>query len=125
MWTSLFNGCLGLFLLLAPDLFDYEIAEASALSRVVGAVILASSIIAFSEVTAFVRWFSVLCGFILLMTPLLWFRSDLPSSVVVNVISGFIIIGLGIPVRRARQLRGGGWTSLWRSQDEGSRLNWN
>lgn len=116
MWAQIVNTVLGLIIMIAPDLWDYNKLAADN-NHTVGPVIITFAITAIWEVNRNIRWFNVLAGFWLLFSP---FFLNLGSARVTefNMFMGILVILCSLFKGTIEQRFGGGWRSLLQKNPE-------
>lgn len=107
---------LGIWLLLAPGVFDYG-GSASSVERIVGSVVIVVAALAIRDVTRPVRFVNVFTGLALLIAP--WvFAYDLTPAIAVSALTGIALLGLALVRGRVSHHYAGGWSALWPRQTQ-------
>ena len=115
MAAQIVNTLLGIWLMAAPAILDYNGAPADN-SHIIGPVIASFATIALSGATRGVARFNIVTGGWLLMAPLFLGYED--ATLVFNdIIVGIIVMVLSFSERKASHQYGGGWKSLRNSKD--------
>ncbi len=106
-WTLAVSTALGIWLMVAPSVFDTTGAAANS-DYLMGALVVTVAVIAWAEVCRSARWFNILFGLWLLTAP--WFLDgSVPESIYNGFLVGFILLFLSIP-RGEISERYGTWT---------------
>ena len=109
----------GLWLMVAPSVFDYVETTAEANDRIVGPVATSLAFIAVTEIGRALRWGTLPLGAWLLVAPFLLGYGMLDATVV-DVTAGIVLIAVA-PVRGTVEQRfAGSWSSLWRDPSPGT-----
>jgi general stress protein CsbA len=115
MWPRIVNVILGVWLMAAPAILNYG-DPAQTNDRIVGPIAAAFAVIAIWEVTRSVRWVNTMLGLWLLVAP--WILGYDSSAAILNSLVAGAIMALVSMVRgKVTQHYGGGWSSLWRSDN--------
>ena len=118
------NVAVGVWLIFAPQLCKYQESAAGSFDRVMGAMLVAFAMLAMWEVMAPLRWLCAASGLLLLFSPA-WIPIENESSVVVHMITGLIVLGMSLLVRKPRHRYNGGWLSLVkRTKTDLGRITW-
>lgn len=109
MWAQVMNLLVGLFLMFAPAIWSFD-KPASDHHYIVAPLVITFAIMAIWEVNRNVRWFNMMAGAWLLISPLI-----LGSEGTVAVIDSFcaiLIMLFSLSKGRIKKRYGGGWRSL-------------
>lgn len=110
MWAQFINIALGLMVMLAPGLWDYDKSAASN-NYIAGPLVITFAIISITDVGRNIRWFNVPVGFWLLISPLVFEMGE--PGIILNMLAGMGIVIFSL-IKGKRQSRfGGGWRSLF------------
>jgi hypothetical protein len=113
MWAQIINVLLGVWLMVAPALLNYNGALRTN-DRIVGPLVATCAIIALWPVTRAVRWMNVGCGLWLLLAP--WVCAALWPLPLHSMGVGGLLIGLASVRGTLPSGFGGGWAMLWSSR---------
>lgn len=120
MWAQITMAILGVWLMAAPDIWNFE-KRISDNGHIVGPLIATFSIIAIFECTRNVRLMNIPLGLWLLIAP--WILQYNNTTAVLNdygVAVAIILLSLVKPKRENRF--GGGWPAAWKSNTVHSRV---
>ena len=117
MWAQIASALLGLWLMAAPSVLGYG-DPARTVDQVVGPLIFAMALIAYSEVTRPVRWVNFPLGVWLICAPwalgyagtTTWLHSMIVGAAIA------VLAGFG---GRSKARIGGGWSALWQPGTSG------
>jgi hypothetical protein len=110
MWAAIINVLLGLWLMISPDLLQFE-DVASDNYYIVGPLVLTFAITSIWEVNRSVRFFNTAAGIWLIASPfILDFQSR--DSTWVTLLTGFLITAFSFVKGRIKKNYGGGWRYL-------------
>jgi hypothetical protein len=113
MWSQIVMAIMGVWLMVAPGVFNYSKTMADN-AHIVGPLIATCSIIATSECTRNVRLFNLPLAVWLLAAPVvIGFDSD--TALMNDYAVAIVIIFLFIVKPKRKHRFGGGWPALWRS----------
>lgn len=116
MFPRLVNILLGVWLLVAPAILGYD-GPAAKNSWIVGPLAASFAVIAIWEATRPLRYMNVLMGLWLLLAPwVLQFESTL--ALWNSLIAGVLMIPVALVRGPIHQRFGGGWSALWKSENE-------
>ena len=116
-WAQVVSALLGVWLMAAPTVLGYgELAAAS--HRIVGPVAAAFAIVAIWGHMRPLRWMNLLLGAVLVALPV-FFDAGVPAMAN-SVVVGLALFALGFVRGRVEGTYGGGWSSLWTGDVEGS-----
>ncbi len=111
MWGAIINTILGLWLMSAPGIFQYESAAANN-GHIIGPIIVTFAIVSIWEATRGVRKWNFVMGAWLLIAPwILGYESSM--AIISNMATGVLVIIFAMVKGKIEQQFGGGWTSLW------------
>ncbi len=115
MWARIINTFLGIWLMAAPAILGYG-GPAATNHRIVGPIAATFAVVAIWEVTRPLRWVNLGLGLWLIVSPLVL---GYGSTAAINSLAAGVALALLALVRGkiARQF-GGGWSALWRADDE-------
>ncbi len=116
MWAQLAGGAIGIWLMVAPAVLNYD-GPAATIDRIIGPIVVALSWIAASECTRSVRWLTLPCGLALLIAPVLLGYGT--TATVNSIVCGLVVAWLSTIRGSVRARIGGGWPALARSDVEG------
>ncbi len=105
---------IGVWLLLAPGVFNYG-DPASSVERIIGPIVIAAAALAIRDVTRPVRIVNVCSGLALLIAPWVFAYGTTPA-VAVSALSGMALLGLALVRGRVSHRYAGGWRALWSHQ---------
>tara|TARA_R110002020_G_scaffold367403_1_gene579288 strand:- start:100 stop:450 length:351 start_codon:yes stop_codon:yes gene_type:complete len=115
MWAQVINICFGLWIIIAPGIFDYNPAAADN-GHILGPVIVTFSVVALWEATRVVRkWNYPIAVWLLLGPWILEYSSDI--AVASDMISGMLILIFSSFKGEVKNEYGGGWAVLWNNND--------
>jgi len=113
MVPAIINTILGLFLMVAPALFDFSKA-ASTNTYIVAPLIITFAITAMWEANRSTRYFNIIAGLWLVAAPfVLDYQSS--SEMWITILSGAVIAGLSLIRGEIKGKYGGGWRSLFQA----------
>lgn len=110
MWAQIINIVIGLLIMTAPALWQFNEA-ASNNNYIAGPLIITFAITALWEVNRNARWFNIPIGFWLIFSPL-FFNFNI-EAVNLNIFTGIAVVVLSLFKGTVQQTYGGGWRSLW------------
>ena len=110
-WNHLFVIALGVWLMAAPDVMQYEGTE-RIVDHIVGPLVVSMAIIAMAQVTRSVRWINVALGLWLMLAPVLMRYEPLHIGARSALIGGAILL-LSLVKGPERAQTGGGWRRVW------------
>ena len=100
----------GLWLMAAPAVLGHAGTAAGKADRLIGPTIAAAGFLAIFPITRLMRWFNLLPGAALLVTP---FVFGAPTDATVNdVVCGLVVLALATVERAPQDRYGGGWDTL-------------
>lgn len=100
----------GLWLMAAPAVLGHAGTTAGKADRLIGPLIVAAGFLAIFPITRLVRFFNLLPGVALLITP---FVVGAPTDATVNdVVCGLLVLALATVERAPQDQYGGGWDTL-------------
>jgi hypothetical protein len=112
MWAQILNILLGIWLMAAPEVLDYN-GVAADNDQILGPVIASFAIIALSGCTKSVAKFNIPLGVWLLIAPwLLNYENQTP--ILNDTIAGLLITIFSFFKRKTDHQYGGGWRAVWR-----------
>ena len=114
MWAQIVSLSLGIWLLIAPDVFDYG-DPARSVERAIGPIVIVIAALAIRGVTRPVRHLNILTGLALLLAPWLFSYTLIPA-IATSALVGMAVLGLALVRGRVRQSYAGGWSALWRRE---------
>ena len=110
MWAQIINIVIGLFLMVAPSLWSLDKADSDHF-YIIGPLIITNAIIALWEFNRGMRWFNVLIGAWLLVSPfVLGSKGNVASLAIVTAI---LLIIFSLFKGSEKHRYGGGWSSLF------------
>lgn len=116
MWARILNTFLGLWLMVAPGIFDYSKAAADS-GHIAGPLIITFSVVAYWEATRGTRKWNYPVAIWLILAPwildyesIISIISDMTVGVLVFIFSSFS--------GKMKKNYGGGWSSLWSKNPE-------
>ncbi|MBJ6116785.1 SPW repeat protein [Pontibacter sp. BT310] len=114
MWAQIINALLGIWLMASPAVFGFaDDRTISNNAHIVGPVIASFGIIACWEATRVVRYYNLLPGAWLLLTP--WVLGyDTTTAIVNDLVIGAAVIGLSLVKGKVSGTYGGGWSAIWK-----------
>ncbi|HKU51498.1 MAG TPA: vitamin K epoxide reductase family protein [Nitrospira sp.] len=111
-WNHLFVMALGVWLMAAPDVMQYEGPE-RIVAHITGPLVVSMAIIAMAEVTGFARWVNVALGLWLMLAPVLMGYEPLHIGARSALIGGAILLLSLLVKRTGQEQTGGGWRRVW------------
>jgi hypothetical protein len=114
MWAQIISLALGIWLLIAPDVFGYG-DPARSVERVIGPVVIVVAALALRGVTRPTRHLNILTGLGLLIAPWLFTYVSIPA-IANSALIGMAVMGLALVRGRVSHQYGGGWLALWQSE---------
>lgn len=119
MWSQIIMSLLGIWLMVAPAVFDFN-KKISDNAHILGPLIATFSIIAIWECTRNVRFFNLpIAGWLLLASWILHYES-MPATVNDYTVA-FLIIALSFVKPKRKHRFGGGWPAVWKDNTLHSR----
>lgn len=116
MWPRIINTILGLWLMIAPGIFQYSSAAADN-GHIAGPIIVTFSIVAIWEATRVVRKWNLPVGIWLLAAP--WILGyDNTIAIISDMGVGVLVLIFASIQGKITQKFGGGWSSLWQKNPE-------
>ncbi|MUP47086.1 hypothetical protein E0K83_15205 [Gramella sp. BOM4] len=113
MWARIINVLLGLWLMIAPGIFQYSSAAADN-GHIAGPIIITFSVVAIWEATRVVRKWNYPIGIWLLVAP--WILGYDSTIAIISDIGVGVLVLIFASVRgKVEKSYGGGWSSLWKS----------
>lgn len=112
MWAQIINALLGIFLMIAPDLFGLG-GAASDNFHIFGPIITTFAVVSLWEATRSTRLWNVAPGVWLIVSPI-FLGYDSATGVVVAVAAGVAVTALSFVRGKIEKRYGGGWKALWR-----------
>jgi hypothetical protein len=114
MRAQIVSSLFGIWLMVAPAIFNYENTIAGTNGRIVGPIIAAFAIIACFQITRIVRKFNIPFAAWLLAAP--WLLGyEYSAAIFTDLISGIAVLALSFVKGTVRHDYGGGWQSLWKT----------
>lgn len=111
MWAAITNTIMGLGLMIAPAVFQFD-KVASDNYYIVGPLVVTFAITALWEVNRPARYLNILPGIWLTASPFI-FSFASPEAKWMAVISGLWIVGFSLVKGKSKGNYGGGWRSLF------------
>jgi short-subunit dehydrogenase len=113
MWAAIVNVLIGLWVMIAPGLFEFENAPANN-HYIVGPLVITMAVASIWEVNRSFRSFNLVAGIWLAVSP--FFLSYETSEEIANTcISGILVISMSLVKGKIRHQYGGGWKILFRN----------
>jgi hypothetical protein len=112
MLAQVGNIILGLYLMVAPDILNYNGAAADN-THIVGPVVSSFAIIALSGCTRSVAKYNIPLGIWLMLSPLVITYGNEPA--INSICAGVIITFFSFQMRKTTHQYGGGWMAVWKS----------
>ncbi len=112
MWAQLLVMLLGLWLMAAPSVLDYE-GTAGHSDHIVGPLLASFAAVALWEVTRDLRWVNLILGVWLIAAP--WLLGFETSALINSTAVGVLVAALSLVRGRTSDELGGGWSMLWRT----------
>jgi hypothetical protein len=110
MWALIANILIGLGVMVAPALFNFnEIAANN--NHIVGPLVLTFAIVALWEINRNVRFFNIVTGAWLILSPFIIGFTSVARTV--DIVCGIAIIFLSLIKATVKTRYGGGWRSLF------------
>lgn len=109
MWAQILSILAGLFIMITPNLFDYDKALSNQ-NFITGPLIITFAITAIWEVNRNARWLNILVAAWLIIFTVIYGNGQV---IYPNIISASIVIILAIIKRKGKGMYGGGWRSLF------------
>lgn len=112
MWAQIINTLIGLWLMVAPGIFNYS-GSAADNGYIVGPVIITFSVVAYWEATRVLRkWNYPLAVWLLLAPWVLNYTNDI--AIISDMASGVLVLVFASVRGKIENSYGGGWSSLWK-----------
>lgn len=133
--SNILTALIGIFLTIAPNLFGFEQTLIGILDGILGPSLVVFATLSMRETLFGLRWVSVMIGILILIAPI-WielqhpgasqasFITSTPTGAAVNLIVGFLSVGLSLLGRERRRNYGGGWSILWRRDLGPNQIQW-
>lgn len=116
MWARLINTALGLWLMIAPGIFQYSPA-ASDNGHIAGPIIVTFSVVAIWEATRLVRKWNFPIAIWLLAAP--WILGYENSIAIISDMGVGVLVLIFSSVKgKTERNYGGGWSVLWKNEPE-------
>ena len=113
MWAQVIVILSGVWLMVAPAVFDFDKSIADN-AHIVGPLIATFAIVALSECTRNVRFFNLPLAAWLLLAP--WILQYNNSTALINDYAvALLVTGLSFVKPRRKNRFGGGWPAIWKS----------
>ncbi|WP_121666544.1 SPW repeat domain-containing protein [Mesonia aquimarina] len=112
MWAQIINTILGLWLMIAPAVLNYDNDLANN-SYIVGPLIITFSVIAYWEATRVVRKWNYPLA-IWLLAYFLFFDYSSEIGLINNITVGVLVFVFSTVKGKVEGTYGGGWGSLWK-----------
>lgn len=109
MWTQIVTILAGLFIMITPNLFDYDKALSNQ-NFITGPLIITFAITAIWEVNRNARWLNIPVAAWLIFYSIIYGNGQ---DIYPNIIAASLIIILAIIKRKGKGMYGGGWRSLF------------
>jgi hypothetical protein len=119
MWGAIINILLGLWLMVSPDMLQFEKA-ASDNNYIIGPLVLTVAITALWEVNRSVRFFNIALGAWLVISPFI-LGLQLSTALWGVILPGILIIAFSLIKGSIKRSYGGGWRSLFTKDPEHAR----
>lgn len=116
MVARILNIILGLAVMVAPALFDYNQALANN-NHIVGPLIITFAVIALWDINRQVRLANVVTGGWLIIAAFI-FSAPATLYLILQAIAGALIIAFALVKGKEAHQYGGGWRSLWQKNPE-------
>jgi hypothetical protein len=114
MRAQILSSFIGIWLMVAPAIFNYENTIAGINDRIVGPIIAAFAIIACFQITRIVRKFKIPLAIWLLMAP--WILTyEHNAAIFTDLLSGLAVLALSFVKGTVEHDYGGGWQSIWKT----------
>ena len=110
MWAAILNIILGIWIIVAPAVLNFDINAANN-NHIVGPLIVTFAIVAIWEINRSVRYFNLVAGIWLVAAPFL-LSFDSSAATWVDVVSGALVAVTSLFKGRISKKYGGGWRSL-------------
>jgi len=112
MWARIICTIIGLWVMIAPGIFDFN-ASAEDNGHIIGPIVVTFSVIAFWDATRGVRKWNYPVALWLLLAP--WILGySMGVATTSDMIAGVLIIIFSSVKGRRKHSFGGGWSSLWK-----------
>jgi uncharacterized membrane protein len=108
-WNLLLTAALGVWLMMAPDVFQ-TLGQAADSDHILGALVVTVAIVAFAEVTRAARFINIALAFAIMILPWVFSGATLASGLN-NLIIGLLIIALSISPGKIKNTYDG-WNAL-------------
>jgi hypothetical protein len=117
MWAQCINAALGIWLMMAPDIWGFEKKIADN-DHIVGPIIATLAITAIFENTRLVRKGNIPAGLWLVLAP--WILQYETALATINdMVVGGLVIGFSFIKGKIKNKYGGGWLSLFQKDSPG------
>ena len=110
MWAAIVNAIIGLFVMIAPALFQFNKSAANHY-HIAGPIVVTFAVVSLWEVNHAAHYFNILPGLWLIIAPFLFHFSS-STATWMAVLCGVLIILLSLVKRKMKGKYGGGWRSL-------------
>jgi short-subunit dehydrogenase len=111
MWAAIISVFIGIWIMIAPGLFQFEPA-ASTNHFIVGPLVVTAAVVAIWDVNRAVRFLNVIMGIWLALSPLLLSYMT-PQATWISIISGILLITVSLIKGKIKHSYGGGWKVLF------------
>jgi hypothetical protein len=111
MWAQILATALGVWLMAAPEVLDYD-KTARINDWIVGPLVATFACVAIWEATRSCRWANVFLGLWLVAAPWALGYDGLPT--LHSTCAGLVLIALSAIEGKRQHALGGGWSALWR-----------
>jgi len=116
MWARILNTVLGLWLMVAPGIFEYS-GMAANNGHIAGPIIVTFAVIAYWEATRGLRKWNYPIAIWLLAAP--WILGYESTIAIISDMSVGVLVFIFASVKgKIEKNYGGGWTSLWKENPE-------
>ena len=110
MWAQIVNIVIGLGLMIAPAIFEFKKIAADN-NHVTAPLLLTFAIISLWEINRNVRFFSIVTGFWLVLSPFILGFTSIDRTI--NIMAGAAVIFFSLFKGKTKSKYGGGWSSLF------------
>lgn len=112
MWARIINTILGIWMMVAPAVWDYNRPEANN-AYIFGAIIATVAIIAMAESVRNTRWLNLVFGLWLAMAP--WIMGFDTEAKINDTLVGLTVAALSLIKGQIKEQMGGGWITLFKN----------
>jgi len=116
MWARILNIILGLYVMIAPALFNFNPALSNS-NHIVGPLVITFAVISLWDINQRVRLASIVTGAWLIISAFI-FSAPATIYLIGNAVAGLLIIIFALVKSNVKHQYGGGWRSLFQNNPE-------